>query len=240
MLRSISWVVAVILVTVVPATAAPFQNLDFEDGTPGAYAFSEAIPGWSPTSFYSGVFFNTVTLDGPGIGIHDRQSWYLSPLHGNYSLVLCDPSVAGLNGAPLPYGVSIAQTGTVPTNAGTLSFLTQYMESNWDAYHLVVSVNGTEVPIGSVGISEWDWLYGYQIVPSGTPAVDLGAYRGQTITLQFELRLFDAAGYTRWMALDDLRFSDLPVVYTPEPASGILLAIAMVGLAAHLLRRKQG
>jgi hypothetical protein len=116
-----------------------FTNLGFESPIPplsGIMPAQQAIPGWSahvPNGF---IGYNTLTIGGSGLILHDRNSPFAQPLLHNYSLALIngdDESVA-----------AVSQVGTIPVGTQSLRFLATSLTP-------VVSFGGTTLATQRVG-----------------------------------------------------------------------------------------
>lgn len=87
-----------------------FTDLNFEQ----AGTNPPNLPGWT---LYSGsVFYNTVSIGGAAITIHDSVSTHFQPIQGNYSVLL-----QGSSAGP-PTSAAIGQTGQIPAGSLSLRF----------------------------------------------------------------------------------------------------------------------
>lgn len=114
-------ILALFLATVSPAVRAQgsFQNLGFEQSLPPSESrWWPDLMGWAPNTV---SHYNTISLGGASIILHDSKSEYAQPLLANYSLQLVNAWF------PLPPGeiavAEISQTGTIPMSAQSLRFL---------------------------------------------------------------------------------------------------------------------
>lgn len=216
------------------AAAAPFQNLGFEgasigNASPGAWLTTpQALPHWTASvagTVPSSVGYDNMALDGCGIFMQDGlyAPFPLQPLQGSYSVMLQDPSIYSLmqrdgSLSPWPWpSTCISQTGDIPGTARSLWCLADYPfgSANWSAYHLVVSLNGAEIPMNNVPGST---LY----------KGDISAFAGQTAELQFALLLVGAQSNAPAVLLDGIQFSNEPV---PEPSALGLFAMGGIAVA---------
>jgi hypothetical protein len=221
--------------------AGTFQNLGFEDaviGTPSGHSLpaSQATPHWTNCYSligYDFIYYDTTALSSLSVSIHDAlasdQIWGTPyrPLIGNYSVVLHE----GSDGEGNVLSSWIAQTGDVPSSARSLMFKTdmaQYVN------RLVVSLNGTAIPMrlystdGTVN-SSWG--------PIETFIGDIAAFAGQQdVELRFTKLVQDPSHpYVYGVVdIDAIQFSSIIV---PEPSTIALLAVAMLGGIAYVLRR---
>ena len=197
-----------IVVTRLCASAqGTFQNLDFEQGSldflsgGGPFiATTNALPGW--TVYANGTPQQIVSYDqiyAPCVaGIADSFSGYA--LDGRFSAILGGSGL--VNGA-----AAIGQSGTIPADAKSLTFLSIGPFSVFFAGHSLLLQ-----PLGNgPNFSE---IYG----------ADISAYAGEYGQL-----LFQAGGGGDYI-LDDITFSTQPV---PEPA---VLSILGLGLVMLFLR----
>jgi hypothetical protein len=219
--------------------AAPFQNLDFEQGSfqapPANYTPSAPLAGPFPISAAAGLPFWTAREDstictaiwGNVGGLNETSVVLLSsavafpppspaPLDGIYS--------AGLTAyANAPSGffttASISQIGDVPANAKSIQFLmvagsNPLVTLNGSAISLIpISTNGNLVTMGGDVIAFAGTNAELTITAAGTPG-------GNSLL----------AG--PFVVMDDIVFSPNPV---PEPSAIALLILGGVGL---LMRRR--
>lgn len=158
-----------------------FRNLGFEQSAPP----SQQSPwvdfgGWFPDRVVSG--YNTISLGGPGVILHDSNSSFAQPLLGNYSVQLVNAFF------PLPPGeISIAaimQTGTIPSGSRSIRFIATSLAP-------VVSFGGNPMAVQRIGTSARFNLF----------AGDVTAFTGQLGDLRF----------SQTGMLDEIWFSTLPV-----------------------------
>ncbi|MGE3311644.1 MAG: hypothetical protein AB7O66_16885 [Limisphaerales bacterium] len=213
---------------VLSTTAAPFRNLDFEEAnvsviTPGDWYMDSTenlIPGW--TLSLGGLERPWMLVGGtsnPGVPtavLMDRMAGASQFIQGRYSIYLATgydrPS------EPRQYvHYSLTQTGDLPVSAQSLRFQERYGFEIFD-----VQINGLSLDV-------------VRESPSGAwYAVDVSAFSGQTISLEFRTAGGENFGSTSFL-LDTIEFSPTPVI--PEPS-----AIGMVacGLGVLLLLRRSG
>ncbi len=107
-----------------------FGNLNFEQVNTNSPI---SIIGWT---LYSGaVGYNTVSLGGAAITVHDSNSLAFQPLQGNYSVFMQG------SGAGPAVSVAMSQTGQIPANSLSLRFWAD-PRSN-----LEVTFGGTLIPM---------------------------------------------------------------------------------------------
>lgn len=180
-----------------PAMAQGFVNLNFESAkipagtSPGAFVpWTNAMPGWigysgSPTygtnhsDQSSGIRYNTISLGGGGIHIHDTNDTIPFPaIAGRYSVLLEGERAHG------DYSLSIGQTGQIPLAARSLIFLGFILPGN-------VTFNGQTLSLIEVPSS-----------PSyNTYTADISAYAGNVGELLF------TASPNQYTMVDNIQFS---------------------------------
>jgi hypothetical protein len=198
-----------------------FENLDFEQANPGAsevprfLTAASGLPGWTLYlgSTQSGqVLYNSETVGTASIDLVSSQYPDVEVIDGQYSTILQSGTDSPEGGPGV--GASIAQNGTIPTNAQSL----QFKAASSDSQLLSVSFGGSS--LSSVAL-------GSGVGPSGLAytlyGIDIAPYEGQSGQLEFTENL---GGNTE---LDDITFSTLAV---PEPNTLelILLGGTMLGL----------
>ena len=157
-----------------------FTNLGFESSVPSAMGGGHPpdLMGWN-ANYPS--FHNTISLGGAAVILHDSSSPYLSPLIGNYSLLL-------FNGLQPPAGdrgiAEVWQTGTLPGNAQSVRFVATSLTP-------VVSFAGNLITAQRIGGNARFNVF----------AGDISTYAGQTGELRF----------SHTGMLDGISFSVLPV-----------------------------
>jgi hypothetical protein len=188
-----------------------FENLGFENTTltvflinPSGpfYATNATVPGWgwSPhLNFGVGdpnttVAFNNIALDAAAVTLHGPGS--VEPvLSGDYSILLQGGSLP----PEYPQGASIFQTGQIPLDAKSLTYL--------GGSALQVTFNGRSLsPIAlesTPNYTEW--------------GVDISPYAGQTGELRF------AVLWETGSMLDGIQFSTKAI---PEPS---ILSLSLLG-----------
>jgi len=221
-LRSIVWLVVVSLTFLRSASGQVFQNLDFESANlspipagqfGGEVPITDAIPGWTGylgTAQVSQVLQNDYTLGAASLDILG-PNWSLSGIiDGQYTVVL-QPG-AGSSGVTV--GVSISQTGLIPTSTESLFFNSQ---ANSGATTLLVSLGGQNVSFSAISTGPNYTLYGGNI----------SAFAGQAE----QLTITAVANAGNLWYIDDIQFSPSSV---PEPST--LGLIALGGLLFGLRR----
>jgi PEP-CTERM motif len=211
-------------------TSQTFQDLDFEDAVivpdpssifyPNAVYASDALPGWTVTGgFMAGVQgdigYNEVSLGAPYVGVSGING---SPpaLDGAYSLNLYGGSV------DVPTGVSISQTGLVPADAESISFIA-VGPPPFAGGSLMVSLGGQNISFSVLSSGAKYDLYGGNI-PSELD--------GQSE----QLTISAPEGNNNYWEIDDIQFSALPV---PEPNSLGLFALGGLLMACRQWRRNR-
>ncbi len=157
-----------------------FQNLGFEQSLPPSESrWWLDLMGWAPNTV---SHYNTISLGGASIILHDSKSEYAQPLLGNYSLQLVNAWF------PLPPSeiavAEISQTGTIPMSAHSLRFLATSLTP-------VVLFAGSALTTQRIGGTAR-----FHVL-----AADISSWAGQTGELRF--------GNTGM--LDGISFSTVPV-----------------------------
>lgn len=170
-----------------------FRNLDFEDGTlvplsgnfPSEVQFDPAFPGWTGTfdqapegrTNVDVALYNTMSLDGAAVSIIDTNLFGapIGLIHRRFCVCLQE----GIVSYPIPGGLttaSIAQTGTVPSDASSILFnALLWTNSGATGVPLEVTFAGTLIPWVVVdGNSNYTVLGG-----------DVTRFAGQTGELKF-------------------------------------------------------
>lgn len=228
-----------------PLFAAPFQNLDFEQGsfqvpppnyvptTGGPYPYSinaaAGLPFWTArvdSTVCTAIWGNTGPLDETGVTLLSNvsippQQFAVNPLNGNYSVELSAVSFA----PPDLYKISsISQTGDVPANALSIQFLMTNYGGPVPAVPLV-TINGSSINLVPLATN------GYVVTMGGDVSAFAGTNVELTITSAGPPGGVGLAG-ENYFAVDDISFSPNPV---PEPSTLVLLTLGAVGLQ---VRRK--
>lgn len=230
-LRSLLLLVAVYFLIEPGIAQTAFRNLDFEaarvpelppDSLGEVVTRSQALPGWLAMVGANAdplINHNFLLHGTAGISIIGPQSPMTAP-EGSYFVVL----QAGQNPMTPPGGLvdaSISQFGTVPSLAQSIQFLSSPSLPNAS-----VSFGGQTIPLLLLSI-EAGW---------GRWGGDVSAFAGQSGELRFTALGMPAPSFG--FALDDIRFSPLPV---PEPSTWGLLALGCAILFAtrkSLARRR--
>ena len=200
----------------IPRAAAqtPFVNLNFELGPirpPTQPAFflpiSSAMPGW--TGYINGqvvdtVWYNNISLGSSALALHG-PGWFVPAPQGRY-WAMVQPASSPLDDPP---GTAfLGQTGTVPTDAMSITFIQIYN------LPMTLSFHSQDIPLYLLGTFEaHNQVY---FIQGG----DVSRFAGQTGELLF------GGGRGDGGAFDDVRFSTEMV---PEPSG-----IAVIGLFAVL------
>jgi len=196
------------LVLSVPAYSQKlFRNLDFETAgliiPPtgiGQYggaidptlAFVDWTVGSAQGAFPTYFLYNNGTVGSPAvnlIGPAFPNGVGLNPLQGSYSVFMEYFFDSGL-------GPSLSQTGLIPADAKSISFLVDPLANN-----VILSLNGVNIPLLS---SDGGTLL------SG----DVSAFAGQSAEVTFRTQ--------RQLYFDDIRFSTTSV---PEPCTPALIGL---------------
>lgn len=216
---SVTFRVVAVLLVCSSATAAPFQNLDFEQavvsGPPGStFPVAEALPHWTLDPVTGVVVYDQICLGQGCISVHDSGTTFSAPafpssgvpLEGAFSVVLQGPNFLATG------PVYIEQVGDV--TAGVIQLLFQAPVGGGT---LEVSLNGTGISLTPVGTA------GAATILRG----DVSAFSGMTAALRIS-----SSGPTEGgppVVVDAVRF-------VPEPSTVLLLAL---GLVALTMRRRQ-
>jgi hypothetical protein len=188
-----------------------FINLDFESatiitsGSPSLVLAAQALPGWT-AGFPSDavILYNTVSIGGAALSIHDSNDPFNPPIAGRYGV--------GLQGAsPGTVSAGIRQTGQIPGNAQSLTFLGQLGS-------LQISFNNQPLSYFAIGSGANYRIYG----------ADVSAFAGQTGELSF-VALPNRGGF-----IDNIQFSNVPI---PEPGVFGLSALGALLIGWRLLPR---
>jgi hypothetical protein len=200
-----------------------FQNLNFEQANPiyaGApnplyvVTAASALPYWMVTTGgvqQTQVFYNATSTGATEVSlIGSGAEPYLSPLDGNYSVLLT-------GGGTTP-GASISQTGLIPNGTQSLLFEAQ-LETLGSPGPLDVSIGGENVPFFAVETEPNYTLY----------EANISAWARETEQLTFSAPAVNT-GLNAW-EIDDISFSTTAV--TPEPSVVALTAIGGVLFGAR-------
>jgi hypothetical protein len=214
------------------AGAAPFQNLDFDSGTPnvveplfgvgprGYGPAADILPGWKLTEqdVTIKMGYDVMTAGASLATIADRDYAYYNrdmggiamPFEGRFSLLLFP--LASAPGELIPY--SLQQHGTIPSDAKSIRFF------NYGA-PFEVRLNNQAIELTyqryrDPAYPQWDLAH---------VAGDVSAFAGQDVELTFTtLRTeWDQGPIIRYMnGLDSISFSAQPI---PEPTVCWLLGL---------------
>ena len=216
--------VAALLAISLAGQSQGFVNLNFESAKiipivdniyyPYAITSSNAVPGWIVTGYGSLTPTPWITYNAPALGSSAATLWATNgqQISGKYSMLL--------QGGLGP-GISISQTGLVPSS--TLSILFEAQESGVGTLQL--SLGGQNLAFFAVGTGTNYTLFGATI-PLG-----MG---GQTEQLMFSaLTVPSGYGFNNWN-IDNIQFSSSPV---PEPG---VFGLVGLGVLAFGLGRRLG
>jgi len=193
-----------------------FGNLDFESanlpfvpaGQFGAdVPTTQGLPGW--TAYFGNTQIDTISHNSMTLGVAPEvgifgPAWFPSQiLQGSYSVFLAQ-SIAGQLTA------AIAQNGTVPSSARSLTFFTSPNQV------FVVTFSGQVIPLVQIGSGP------NYVIEAG----DISQFAGQT----GELRFTAGSGI-----LDNIQFSSSPI---PEPTTGGLFVLGGLLLVGFRELRK--
>jgi hypothetical protein len=187
--------------------AQGFVNLNFERTTipptlVGGWAYpvdsTQALPGWTVGGAV--IMYNDLSLGSPAVSLMGPNfpnfAGY-TPLQGSYSVLMQYFGYAG--GPP-----TLSQTGLVPANAQSISFLVPAGQNDIYAAYTVVSLNGLEVPLVPI--------------TGGRVGGNISAFAGSVAQLTFS-----TINANDWIYFDDIQFSPSSV---PEPSA---LALGALG-----------
>ena len=206
-LRYVIWIGLSLIAFSRDTSGQNFINLNFEQAKivrdtsspyyPYAVYVSDAIPGWTISNNFMGtneIFYNDLSLGAPSVALFGTNSEYSPPpLDGKFSIGL-------YGGAPEnypPLGVSISQTGLIPTDAESILFIAQ---GSFATGPLLLSLGGQNISFTAISTTPDYTLYGG----------DISAFAGQVEPLTFTT----PAGVNNYWELDDIQFSSSPL---PEP-----------------------
>jgi hypothetical protein len=201
-----------------------FLNLDFEQAKivpilGGEYggssiAVTNALPDWSV--YYGANQQSQITYNDPALG-----STFVSliatngdQLAGNYSVLL--------QGGATASAATIAQTGLIPGNAESLTFIA-VGNTTLGISSLQVLIDNQEVSFSVISNLLNSTLYG----------ANVSAFANQDDTLSFSA-LEASIGYNNW-EIDNIQFSSTPV---PEPSEYALIGLGATALFALRHRHK--
>ena len=223
----IACLVAVALALLRNVSGQSFVNLNFESAQVSGYAqgtyipFTNALPGWngyaisqnSGKQLITQAYFNATQ---PLIGLPPQISLQTSnvtsvapgflPIQGNYS-VLLQAALPGQSNA------AIGQTGEIPTNAQTMTFL--------GAFEGQITFGGQPILYSAIQNFTNYMLF----------AATISQFAGQTGELLFETS--DTPESAMIGTLDDIQFSSSPV---PEPSALSLFSICILFLCWRMKR----
>ncbi|HZZ28723.1 MAG TPA: hypothetical protein VFE46_12040 [Pirellulales bacterium] len=225
-------------------SAAPFQDLDFEQATihspPANYvpngnaiglnpiSAAAAFPFWTAqedSTICTAVWGGGGALDETSVALLDA-SGFPKPIDGNYSLELSAYADAP-SGSGLYKASSISQTGDIPANAKSILILLRGVGPPANVRDVpTVTINGNVINMITLSSS------------SGvmTMAGDVSAFAGTSA--QFTIQAAGVSGQGTFLAedyidIDDISFSPNPV---PEPGA-VCLALGCVGVVLLRFRR---
>ncbi len=198
--------------SLVPISGDPYQRVQF----------NAALPGWTGytgTNPQNAVLYNSIFLDTSAISIIDH-SWPGGPgagsvIQGNFTVIL-QAGVLGTTSA----NASLSQTGLIPLSTESLRFRA-YSPSTLTPFS--VALDGQAISLTPLQAATNYTLY----------AADVSALAGQTAELKFTLLANQPFVGNRYLFLDSIQFSDLPV---PEPTTW---GLTLCGAFIYLLRRKR-
>jgi hypothetical protein len=231
--------VVLFLSSIAALQAAPFENLNFESAqiasapanyTPGdafdPISAASALPFWTAeedNTVCTAIWGQPNALDETSVALVNptSSSQFGGVIQGKYSVVL-----TAMPEAPPGYfqTASIFQTGDVPLQAKSLTFLMQ------GAYGPapIVTLGGT--PINLVALSQNGTV--------STMAGDVSAFAGQTLELKFLCQGVSGASPVgeSGFELDNVNFSPVAIP-EPSPYAAMIAGTALLG--ALILRKRQ-
>jgi hypothetical protein len=211
--ENIKFLVSILLIMVRSGNAQGFVDLDFEDaniaptpvnGFGGAVDPAMAFPGWTIGGSGTRIWYNNLTLGSPAVilmGPNSPNGVGFTPLEGSYSAWIYYN-----NGGSFP-PPTISQTGLVPANAQSISFLIGNYRGDPS-----VSLNGVNI----------------SLVPvlGGRLAGNVSAFAGSVARLTFTTS--NVLTGDNFLYFDDVQFSTTPV---PEPSEFVLTALGALLLS---------
>jgi hypothetical protein len=215
-LRSIGWLVVVLIALSQNAFGQAFVNLDFEQSTIvssnydsefGFYYGTANVPGWTGGLGTNLFLYNDLSLGSPSVTLVGT-GW--GSIDGAFSMMLQAFPIGG---------ASISQTGLVPIGTESLLFKAQQSGVGIPAGTLQISLGGQNLSFFALSSGANYTLYG----------ADISNFAGRTEQLTFSA-LEDASG-DNFCNIDDIQFSPSSV---PEPST--LGLIALGGLLFGLRR----
>jgi hypothetical protein len=210
------WIVGVALSTFARiGLCQSFVDLNFEAAqlipmTDGPYinsiATSNALPGW--TVLYGSTEQPVIAYNAPALGSTFVSLYATNGLQlaGNYSVLL--------QGGGTYSTATISQTGLVPVNSDSLTFIA-VGNTTLGTSGLQVSIDGQDLSFFEISNELNYTVYG----------ADVALYADQIETLSFSA-LEDQIGHNNW-EIDDVQFSTSPI---PEPSTLALCALSGLSL----------
>ncbi len=213
------WVGVGVLAAAVTATAAPFQNLDFEGVIlPHNYSYSRLMPHWGPEGGVANSGLNEPlnSVWYESMIVYDQDCALHIPFEGQYGLALLPSRNPSHDPSEPPIIQTLSQLGDLPADAGLLHF------KNWgERVQVFLGDPATfvehEVPITYAG-------------DSGVG--DISAYAGQSMWLKF--RTLPNTEQPQYSALDSIWFSPIP-----EPSTMALLTLGAAAVGWTARRRQE-
>ena len=213
----------VLLILCRNAQGQGFVNLDFEDATipptpvgGSTYPADPALafPGWTVLPNSSSVYptvtiYNSLSLGAPAVdlmGPNFPNAAGYTPLQGSYSVLL---QYFGISGPPC-----LSQTGLVPANAQSISFLVPPGQNGIYPAYTVVTLNGVDIPLVPIA--------------GGRVAGNVSPFAGSVAQLTFS-----TINSSAWLYFDDIQFSSSPI---PEPGEFALAALGALLLGSRRWR----
>ena len=199
-----------------------FYNLAFESAKiipiagnpyyPYGIAVSNAMPGWTVTGFGDTNAATWITYNDPAAGSSWVNLWATNgqQIGGSFSVLL----QGGIG-----TGVSIAQTGLVPSSAQSLEFEAQPGNGT-----LLVSLGGQNLAYSAIATGANYTLY----------AASISGFSGLNETLMLSAVGYNGGGGVNNWNIDNIQFSSTPA---PEPGAWALTGLGG-GLLGWRVRRK--
>ncbi len=207
------------------ATAAPFQNLDFEQAivsgsVPQVLPISQALPGWSGflgANNQTDILYKITAIGSAGIRLGEAPTPF--PPGDRFGVSVFS------GGSPDGFGPNVSsglwQRGDVPTDAATLLFDSSAPLPNSSRYR--VAIEGVSLSL--------------QPITEGVWGADISGFAGQNAELRFEALFVTGDMFPQsFFGFDNIRFSNVPLV--PEPHTWALLGVGL-GVVPWCFRSKR-
>lgn len=206
--------------------SAPFRNLDFQSPNTAALQgpsvnTADAIPGWEllrGDQPQSQLLYNGFCQTCPGASLYGPENpkpgdTFSFGIYGGLSPI--EPELGFLS-------ESAFQTGDIPNDTQSLQFVANVGPSR-DL--LRVFLGGQELQLHQFEPVGFGYRFG----------ADIASWAGATAELRFTIEPGDGSFIFGSVGLDNIRFSNVPLV--PEPSAWALLGMGLAALG-WVLRRK--